>query len=382
MGKYDPADPLGIKGKLDMSLDDMIGSSKGRKRAERGERERPQKSIVGSNRVFVGNLAYSVTWQDLKDVMRDAGDVLKVDIIPERGTALGSKGCAIVEFATIRDARQAIKELQDTELKGRQMFLREDREDKTEFRTTPEDAKGRGRGKYVAKRPPLRGGYRSEDDSESSSDDGEWSRSRSRQRGYRAGAEGCRVYVGNLPFKATWKDLKDHFRQAGTVVHADVMQERGTAMNSKGCGIVEFASPKDAARAIRDLHDSEILGRLIFVREDRDKGKGSGKGKRARSPERFQPRYRERRDHDSESASRVFVGNLPFSTTWQRLKDFMRQAGDVIHADIMGEPGTPLGSKGCALVEYARPQDARRAIRELHDKKLDGRPLLVREDRE
>ncbi|CAN0311428.1 unnamed protein product, partial [Discosporangium mesarthrocarpum] len=34
-----------------------------------------------------------------------------------------------------------------------------------------------------------------------------------------------RVYVGNLPFEATWKELKDHMKQAGDVVKADVALE-------------------------------------------------------------------------------------------------------------------------------------------------------------
>jgi len=31
-----------------------------------------------------------------------------------------------------------------------------------------------------------------------------------------------RVYVGNLPWQTSWQDLKDHMRQAGNVVRADV----------------------------------------------------------------------------------------------------------------------------------------------------------------
>merc|ERR1719296_627146 len=60
----------------------------------------------------------------------------------------------------------------------------------------------------------------------------------------------------------------------------------------------------------------------------------------------------------------------------------MRAAGEVLSADIIAEPGTTLGSKGCGLVRYATPQQARRAIRDLSDTTLKGRPIFVREDRE
>ena len=47
-----------------------------------------------------------------------------------------------------------------------------------------------------------------------------------------------RCYVGNLAWETGWQDLKDLFRSAGRVVHADVMMEDGG--RSKGWGIVEF----------------------------------------------------------------------------------------------------------------------------------------------
>jgi RNA recognition motif-containing protein len=43
-----------------------------------------------------------------------------------------------------------------------------------------------------------------------------------------------------------------------------------------GCGIVEFSSPLDAQRAINQLNDTPLMGRLIFVREDREEGDSRG----------------------------------------------------------------------------------------------------------
>lgn len=75
------------------------------------------------------------------------------------------------------------------------------------------------------------------------------------------------MYVGNLSWSVTWQDLKDHFKQVGNVLHADVMMDGD---RSKGCGLVKFASAKDARTAINTLHDTELDGRAIFVREDRE----------------------------------------------------------------------------------------------------------------
>merc|ERR1719384_2295901 len=103
------------------------------------------------------------------------------------------------------------------------------------------------------------------------------------QGGYRSGG-GSSVYVGNLAYETSWQDLKDHMRQAGNVDQANILQDGG---RSKGCGIVAYQNPLDAARAIRELQNSVLHGRPIFVREDREQsggrgnyrgGRGSGRG--------------------------------------------------------------------------------------------------------
>ena len=83
-----------------------------------------------------------------------------------------------------------------------------------------------------------------------------------------AGVAGRRVYVGNLSWDCKWQDLKDHMRSTGEVLHADVLH--GPDGRSKGCGLVEYSAPEEAQRAIQELNDTELMGRMIFVREDRE----------------------------------------------------------------------------------------------------------------
>lgn len=45
---------------------------------------------------------------------------------------------------------------------------------------------------------------------------------------------------------------------------------RDASGRSKGCGIVEYRTPAEAQEAINTLLDTELKGRLIFVREDRE----------------------------------------------------------------------------------------------------------------
>lgn len=88
-------------------------------------------SNIDSKRVFVGNLAWSISWQDLKDHMRSAGNVEFANVITDNNGR--SKGFGIVEYSTSNEARNAIETLHDTNLHGRLIIVRQDKEDyKTE----------------------------------------------------------------------------------------------------------------------------------------------------------------------------------------------------------------------------------------------------------
>lgn len=56
--------------------------------------------------LYVGNLPYSVQWQDLKDLMRNAGNVVRADIPADYQGR--SKGYGIVVMSSVDDARKAV----------------------------------------------------------------------------------------------------------------------------------------------------------------------------------------------------------------------------------------------------------------------------------
>jgi RNA recognition motif-containing protein len=80
---------------------------------------------------------------------------------------------------------------------------------------------------------------------------------------------------------------------------------------SKGCGIVEFATPEAAQQAVLTLNDSELAGRQIFVREDREAA--------STSTTTFGAPVAHRAFSTDESAKtrRVYVGNLSWDVAWQ-----------------------------------------------------------------
>jgi RNA recognition motif-containing protein len=79
-------------------------------------------------------------------------------------------------------------------------------------------------------------------------------------------------------------------------------------------------------------------------------------------------------------ASKLFVGNLPFTTTENDLQDYFAQAGPVTSVNIMQDRATGR-SRGFGFVEMGTPEDAKKAIEMLHHKEFQGRQLTVNEAR-
>ncbi|SCZ93873.1 BZ3500_MvSof-1268-A1-R1_Chr6-3g08940 [Microbotryum saponariae] len=205
-----------------------------------------------------------------------------------------------------------------------------------------------------------------------------------------------RVYITNLSFNVKWNDLKDFMREAGNVVFSEIM----TLPNgmSKGCGVVEFSRPEEAQRAISQLNEQPLLGRPVYVREDREEearygsaavsgprpgytgpgaltaptrggfsaGVGRGGGFASSAPALGQGRH-------------LFIQGLPANAGWQELKDLFRAAGQIIRADVKTAPdGTPTGT---GTVVFETSQDAQNAIAMYNGYEIDGAILEVREDR-
>ncbi|PWN20814.1 RNA-binding domain-containing protein, partial [Microstroma glucosiphilum] len=66
----------------------------------------PDASYYGRT-LFVGNLAYATQWQDLKDLFRAAGNIMRADIA--LGTEGRSRGFGTVLFGTKDEAARAVK---------------------------------------------------------------------------------------------------------------------------------------------------------------------------------------------------------------------------------------------------------------------------------
>jgi cold-inducible RNA-binding protein len=76
------------------------------------------------SKLYVGNLAYSVTGEDLEQLFSQAGKVESVAVISDKFSGQ-SKGFGFVEMASAADASKAIETLNGADLKGRNIKVNE-----------------------------------------------------------------------------------------------------------------------------------------------------------------------------------------------------------------------------------------------------------------
>lgn len=74
--------------------------------------------------IYIGNMNYGMSEEDLKDVFTAYGEVVSTKIIIDRDTGR-SKGFGFVEMSTEDEARAAIAELDGKEVSGRNLRVSE-----------------------------------------------------------------------------------------------------------------------------------------------------------------------------------------------------------------------------------------------------------------
>ena len=94
--------------------------------------------------IYVGNLPFNMGEEDLKEIFEEYGEVSSVKIINDKFTGR-SKGFGFVEMENDGEANNAIKELNNAEISGRNIKV-------NESKPRPAESRGGGGG-------DRRGGY-------------------------------------------------------------------------------------------------------------------------------------------------------------------------------------------------------------------------------
>src|ERR1035437_9850360 len=108
-----------------------------------------------NTKLFVGNLSFDVTENDLQDAFVAFGPVSEVNLMTDRSTGR-SRGFAFVTMAIPEGAQAAIQDMAGKDLKGRALMVNEARP-----REERSGGGGGGRGGYGDRRGGGGGGDRS-----------------------------------------------------------------------------------------------------------------------------------------------------------------------------------------------------------------------------
>ncbi|KAK9375425.1 uncharacterized protein V1513DRAFT_378018 [Lipomyces chichibuensis] len=215
------------------------------------------------NQLHVGNLPYSVGWQELKDLFRQAGNVIRADVF--MGPDGRSKGRGTVVFETAADAQNAISHFSGYDLQGRQLEVREDK-----FAGGGEAVGGGhgfgggygGRGGFGGPhrggfgfRGGFRGGYGGgRGGFQGGGGGGGYERppppppNEFVDGATSGGVPSNTIHVRNLPWSTSNEDLVDLFQTIGKVERAEI--QIGLDGRPKGSGVVQFENKELAEIAI------------------------------------------------------------------------------------------------------------------------------------
>jgi len=83
------------------------------------------------------------------------------------------------------------------------------------------------------------------------------------------------IYVGNLSYEVTEKDLEEAFGAFGEIESVKIIKDNYTG-RSKGFGFVEMSNNADAQSAINGLNDKELKGRALKVNTARPRTENRG----------------------------------------------------------------------------------------------------------
>ncbi|KAF4551023.1 DNA repair metallo-beta-lactamase-like protein [Elsinoe fawcettii] len=184
----------------------------GAARGERVNRDRADPSKI----LYVGNLFFDLTPEKLKAAFEPFGNVVNCKIVTDSSGL--SKGFGYVEFDDVNDATTAIKELDQTELEGRRMAVQYHvRRMRTQARPAS------------ASHPPSKV-----------------------------------LFIGNMSFQMSDKDLNDLFRSVQNVLDVRVAIDRRSGQ-PRGFAHADFTDTASAEKAKKILENKVVYGRQLRV---------------------------------------------------------------------------------------------------------------------
>jgi len=337
----------------------LLDSSSALSHGEHGRPPPQHGGITRGRRLFVGNLSYQTRTPQFEAHFAKLGKVTFAQVKLD-GMTQQSRGFGVVEFETVAEAQHAMDTMNQVELDGRLIFLREDRSDRE---VNPDAARefGRHSRRYVDRvRADPYGDSRGS------------SRGSSRMDPYYAAPPGY-YDERNMRGMRDARDMRgsrqgDSPRLAlidprtGALVMADARMLYGRYDDRRS------SRDYDDRRSSRDYDDRRDRRAYDERRAPHDYDSPPSHYRSAPASSRYAP-----------AGVQLYAGNLAGDITWQQLKPVFERHGNVLRCDVIYDSAGQ--SRGFAIVEMASTEEAHRAIDSLNGAMLADRRMSVRYDK-
>ncbi|KAF2089711.1 polyadenylate binding protein [Saccharata proteae CBS 121410] len=326
---------------------------------------------TGQGNVFIKNLDVAIDNKALHDTFAAFGNILSCKVAQdEMGN---SKGYGFVHYETAEAATNAIKHVNGMLLNEKKVFV----------------------GHHIPKKDRM-------------------------SKFEEMKANFTNVYVKNIDLEVTDDEFRDLFEKYGQITSASLAHD-GETGKSRGFGFVNYVRHEDAAKAVDELHDNDFRGQKLYV--------GRAQKKHEREEELRKQYEAARMEKQSKyQGVNLYVKNLDDEVDDEKLRDIFAPFGTITSAKVMRDTspisrtGSPksdkegekkdqesdekesneekkddvekltkemdkvtikgekkiLGkSKGFGFVCFSNPDEATKAVTEMNQKMVNGKPLYV-----
>lgn len=316
---------------------------------------------TGQGNVFIKNLDVAIDNKALHDTFAAFGNILSCKVAQDENGA--SKGYGFVHYETDEDAAQAIKHVNGMLLNEKKVFV----------------------GHHIPKK-----------DRQSKFEEMK--------------ANFTNVYVKNIPLETTDDEFRELFAKYGEVTSASLARDQESG-KSRGFGFVNYVNHEHAAKAVEELNGKDFKGQDLYV------GRAQKKHERE---EELRKSYEAARIEKASKYQGVnlYVKNLDDDVDDEKLRELFAPYGAITSTKVMRdtpaetasaeekekkddeknkentkEEETEAGeesekkesksekrlgkSKGFGFVCFTNPDDATKAVAEMNQRMVSGKPLYV-----
>ena len=273
----------------------------------------------GNGNIFIKNLDSHIDTKSIYDTISMFGSILSCKIAcDEEGK---SKGYGFIHFETEEAAQKAIDKVNGMSLDNKVVFV----------------------GKFQPRAARLR-------------EMGE------------AAHQFTNVYVKNFSDKYDDESFRVLFEKFGPIASSTIM--RDGEGRSKGFGFVSFEKAEDAECAVNEMNGYEIPDSELKLTVCRAQKKAEREAELSRVYEQLKVERLQR-----YQGVNLYVKNLDDSVDSEELRRNFEQHGEIASAKVMLDDSGR--SKGFGFVCFHKPDDATKAVVEMNNRMLAGKPLYV-----